>query len=58
MNTETGLASVVGSILYRNAAHIKYAATNCTEVAQTDVTLGAGVSGTLGASNFLVECSG
>lgn len=50
--TETGAASVAGSIDYRNAAHIKYAATNCTETALTDATLGAGVSGAPGDSNF------
>lgn len=50
--TETGAASVAGSIDYRNAAHIKYAATNCTETSLTDAALGAGVSGAPGDDNF------
>jgi len=54
--TETG--SAAGSIDYRNAAHIKYAATNCTEQSLTGSPLGAGVSGAPGDADFEIECSG
>lgn len=57
VTTETGAFSVVGSIDYRNAAHIKYAATNCTDASLTDAALGAGVSGAPGEDAFQIECS-